>query len=181
MPPQGDFDSFILMRVAGGIELRNLIRDLKDQQRRDLRRRLNKKIRDATAPIIRDLRSAIMRVEVQATPPGTATGGRQRHPHEHDLRARVARAITTSITPNGGVRIKVSANRVGPYGASLAKYLDTEIPLYRRWRHPVFGNTNVWRVQRGQPWFFQTISQHRSDLESAVLQAIDEVRAELSN
>lgn len=179
MPPGGDFDAFISTRVVGGIELRRLTRQLKDLQRRDLSRRLRAKIRQATNPVIRDLRTAVMNVEVTALPPGRAGGARRWARPEHELRRRVAAAITTSITANG-VRIKVSANRIGPYGSSLAKYLDAEITQYRRWRHPVYGH-DVWVLQRGQPWFFATISDRANDLERAVLEAVDEIKRELSD
>jgi len=167
---------FIDLRIAGGIELRALIRDLKAQARGDLVRKLRRNIRQAAGPVIGDLRSAVMQVDVIADPASRTPGRGYRHrPH---LRERVAQAITISITAKG-VRIRVSAQKIGPYGTVLSKYLDAEIAQYRRWRHPVFGH-DVWVVQHGQPWFFTTISNHEDDFRRAVLDAIDDIRRELS-
>lgn len=178
-----DFDdSYIDIRVAGGIELRKLLRDLKQQARGDLARKLRRNIRRAADPVVTDLRGAVMRVDVTADPPGRRPGRAYRNrPH---LRAKVAAAIGVTITQKG-VRIRVNANKVGPYGSALSKYLDAEIAQYRRWRHPVFGRVTrggdeVWAVQHGQPWFFNTIEGHVDDFRRAVLDAIDEVRDELA-
>lgn len=169
-------NSYIDIRVAGGIELRRLLRDLKQQARGDLARKLRRNIRRAADPVVTDLRGAVLRVNVTADPPGRRPGRAYRNrPH---LRAKVAAAIGVTITQKG-VRIRVNANKVGPYGSVLSKYLDAEIAQYRRWRHPVFGH-DVWAVQHGQPWFFNTIDGHVDDFRRAVLDAIDEVRDELS-
>ncbi|MDN5853523.1 MAG: hypothetical protein L0K86_11890, partial [Actinomycetia bacterium] len=82
------------------------------------------------------VRAAWLGVEVTSTRGGGSSSG---------LRARVAAA--TNVEPTGrGVRFAVDGSQVDPaYGRSLAWYLNG----VGRWRHPVFGNENVWSQQWG--------------------------------
>jgi hypothetical protein len=162
-------DGNLTLRVQGGVELRRLAEDLRTAGRKDLTAMMRRNIRAAGRPVMADLRTAIMSTQVT-----TNRGGHVRPDTDTHLRQRIADALTVSNTRNG-IRIVVSARRVGPYGASLPKYLDATIKTYVRWRHKVFGREDVWVEQRGQPWFFNTINRHSTDFRKAVLAAVDEI------
>jgi hypothetical protein len=158
----------LTLRIKGGLELKRLQEDLKKAERADLDRMLRRNVRAAAKPVIAELRTAVMNTHVSSSREGHA-----RPDKDTQLRARIARAVTTSLTRKG-VRIVVPGRRVGPYGAALSKYLDASITGYVRWRHPVFGH-DVWVEQHGQPWFFNTIERHATDFRLAVLAAVDEI------
>lgn len=120
----------VTMGIRGGEQFRDLAKTLRAQGRGDLQKNLRRTIKAASKPVENELRSAVMRVQVTSTKGGTA-----RPDLATGLRARTARAIQTSITQRG-IRVKVNAAKVGPYGASLPRYLDGSIPGYSRWRHP---------------------------------------------
>jgi len=156
----------VSLRVQGGLQLHSLVADLKKAERADLSRKMRRNVRTAAKPVIADVRSAVLGIHM--SPPRKGPAGHT------GLRARAGNALTTSITGKG-VRILVSARKFGDYGTTLPKYMDGEMPGYGRWRHPVYGNTNVWADQKGQPWFFVTIRQHATDFRKAVLAALDEI------
>jgi hypothetical protein len=158
--------------VDAGKQLQELSAKLKTVGHDGLMRKMRRNIRVAGGPVIVDLRGKVMAVKVT---PGRKGGA----PSNSHLRARVAGALTTSVTARR-VRIEVSASKFGPYGASLPKYLDGTFARYKRWRHPVYGHKErQWAQQAGQPWFFKTVTQHSSDFRRAVLAAMDETAREL--
>lgn len=173
-------DGHVSIQMGGAVELGARLRQLSDELkaagRGDLARRMRRNIRRAATPVEADLRRAAMSVHVTSS-----KGGHVRPDRDTGLRRRVAGAITTSVTARG-VRIKVDARRVDPnakYGASLPKYLDATLPRNQVWRHRVFGR-DVWVAQRGQPWFFVTITGHERDFRQAILLAWDETARELA-
>lgn len=180
----------IIISNEGARDLRQLGERIKAAGRDDLRKKMRRNIRDAGKPVVADLRSAVMRVKVtRSSDPyqrrAQEAGVTSRRSTSRwgtrstGLRARTARAIGVSQTRKG-IRIKVSAARFGDYGVTLPRYLDTEAsPRWKKWRHPVFGNPEVWVEQRGQPWFFTTFSQHRERFVQAVSDAVDEMIREL--
>lgn len=138
----------------------------------DLQKALNRNLRDKGQPVIAELRSAVMGVQVTST-----KGGAGKPHYERGLRARVAKAVRMSIAAKG-IRFNVESGRVGAYGAALTKYLDSELPGYKDWRHPVFGR-NIWTVQHGSPWFFRTIRLHADSFENACISAVNEFLAKI--
>lgn len=160
--------------TSGEAELRSLARSLQNAGRGELQARLRRNLREAGQPVISELRSAVMDVTVSST-----KGGAGRPSYSRDLRVKVARAIRLSVAYRG-VRFNVQTQAIGipKYGAALAKYLDGELPMYRNWRHPVFGK-DVWTVQHGQPWFFVTIRANASRFEDACVDAVNEIIREI--
>lgn len=152
-------------------------------------RKFRKEIRDAGAPCVADLKSAVMGVKVtrgndpyarrtQRTGVAPRRSTSRWGPRSTGLRARVADAVGISQTKKG-IRIRVSATKVGPYGTSLPRYLDWTLPRSKRWNHPVFGNRSVWVTQQGSPWFFVTIDQHRTSFRAAVFDVLEQTKQEL--
>lgn len=95
------------------------------------------------------------------------------------LRATIARNVKLSTITSGGVtttgvRIVVPKNIV-PKWVNPAR--DTESG--DGWRHPVFGNQNVWVAEKAGPWFSVNIQKQAPAVRQAILQAMDDTLQEL--
>ena len=164
-----------------GTQMGDLSRRFKDHSDgAEMRRNLRKRIRAAAKPVEADIRAAVMGVSVTSSKGGNAP------PNDStQLRARVAKAVTTRITARG-VRIEVSSRRFKGEGnpkhrMRLPKYLSGELKSYNRWRHPVFGNRENWVEQTGSPYFFVTIHKHRTDFRRAVGDAIRDTLEQIAD
>lgn len=183
----------ILVSAQGAHDLHKIGRRLQEAGRDDLRKILRKHIRDAGKPVVADLKRAVMGVNVtRSDDPFARESARTGVPYRRStsrwgrrstgLRMRVAAATGLSQTRKG-VRIRVSEKRFGgreAYSLTLPRYLDTEAARkYRHWRHPVYGNREVWVEQRGEPWFFVTIAKHQTRFRNAIADGIAEMEREL--
>lgn len=166
----------IFVSVQGSEQLKRLSRDLKGAPR-ELRLGLRKQIRDAGKPVVADLRRATLAVDVRAP------GGDQLFntpTHRAGLRSSVARATGLSQTTRG-IRIRVSNSLLAKtHPPNLAKYLDGTLNRYRTWRHPVYGNREVWVQQFGEPYFFVTIRKHTKTFRRACFKAMEDTAARIA-
>lgn len=145
-------------------------------QGRVVRPLLEREIRKEGRPTVAAVRAAVRHVNVRAAPPSKhpGRGGRK----GRGLRSTIAGAVqvsTRNVTA-AGIRIEVALGRMPPGMRSLPAYVDGR----GRWRHPVFGNTNVWVGQRGEPWFVPTILKHTPQFRAAVQRAMDRVRDQIT-
>lgn len=165
----------IEIRIAtdGEKDFRRISNEFGEAANGKLQRELRKNLYATAMPILNDLKAAVMAVEVTSSKGGMAPPS-----YSRQLRRRVAAALRVTIA-YGGVRFGAADSQIGPYGAALAKYLDAEIPRYQNWRHPVFGK-DIWVVQHGSPWFFETIRRHTDDFEAACFKAISETLRDLA-
>ena len=172
------------MRIEGGERLERLALDLRAVGRGDLRKELNKELRGVANPIRDDLRSAIQSVNVKGVRGG---GSKQRLAFEsasgpkrakaRGLRASIARSVETKVTLSGrrtGVRIRVNPMKLPPDQRALPRLIDRG-----EWRHPVFGNREVWAAQKGSPWFYVTIRPHADLARKKVEAVMGEIRRRL--
>lgn len=167
------------VHVGGTRELEQLADKLKAQRGSAIERRVAREIQRAARPIRPALSAAVAGVRVQQIEP--APSGKPRRRGDSGLRRRTAGAIAIRGTRRGA-RISVDGARIhrdADTGNKLAKYLDTELGGYKRWRHPVF-NTGKWAQQQGQPWFFVTIRRFESRIGAAVRKAVDSIAADIT-
>lgn len=165
----------VSIRVQGRRELHSLAIHLKAAGNpKDISRDMRKNFREAARPVILEMRAAVMAVDVAST-----KGGVARPDKSTALRARTGAALRLSMAARGGVRIYISGAAIGPYGNTLALYLDSEIARFTLWRHPVFGNKKNWVSQMGQPWFYVTARKNYRRFQSGVLDAIDKTLEKL--
>lgn len=88
------------------------------------------------------------------------------------LRGRIAAGVGMKTTVKG-VRITTSM----PHGQEeLPRGEDNGM---RGWRHPVYGNRDVWVQQRGASWFKSTISDDRPRFERALGDVLDRACEEI--
>lgn len=102
--------------------------------------------------------AAVVRARALAIP---ATG--RKHT---GLRGRMAAGVTTS-TVDGVTSIRASAVP-GEAGAVIG--MD-QGPT--GWRHPVYGNRDVWVQQRGYRWFREPIADHREEMERDLTEVLE--------
>jgi hypothetical protein len=205
-------DSPIELKFTIGKDFAELSKRLRTADK-TLRKELNKQIRDATKPVVADLKSAVMAIDSRVDNSGvgkTRVGGggalaraakafdatkasrsvgearakglaksvEDTRAGRHGLRATIARAIQTKITTSGfrtGVRIRVDGTKLPEDQRTLPQALDAE----GGWRHPVFGNREVWVDQFGKPWFASTIRKHAAAVRAKVAQAVKDTAEKL--
>ena len=88
------------------------------------------------------------------------------------LRESIASASGSSVSAGEKkveLAFKVRAAQLPPSQRKLPRRWDQE----NGWRHPVFGNRNVWVSQRGHPYFRSTVYRSKDQLKGAVLDAMD--------
>lgn len=136
-----------------GDALKALQRKLKAIDRRDLRRELNKGLREGAKPLIGEARSA----------------ARSELPQRGGLAERVAsRPMAISATTTG-VRIRV-------------KGMDARSTERGRLRHPVYGNREVWVTQAIKPgWFTDRMRAKAPGVRPDLIRAMDRVAEKIAS
>lgn len=130
---------------------------------KQLRKDLAKELKTIIAPIVGDAKGA-------AT--GMQTGGL-----EHDgepLRSAIARRIVGEVRFSGrATGIRIRAKRKGmPRGFEHA---PKRTNARGGWRHPVWGNKEVWVTQVGTPdWFDDVMKDQRPEARAKCLAAMEE-------
>jgi hypothetical protein len=145
-------------------EFGTLMRDAKAFDR-DLGLRLRRNIRDAAKPIVADVRRKVLE-----PPPGDRPG-------TAGTREAIARGVGLKIatgTKGGAVTIAASARALPANRRSMLRAYNQ-----KQWRHPTFGNRNVWQTQQGNPYFGATVLAHREQLRKAVEDALNQAAAAL--
>lgn len=160
---------------------------LKAASRGDLQKRLTRGLRKAATPIVADLKSTVSSLPVRGVRGGGAkqrlaearrsrAGWRKAQKGGTGLRATTARGIGVQVSPGRArVRIRLNPNVLPPDQRKLPKYLDRP----QGWRHPVFGDRDVWVQQYGKPWWAATIRPHLPAATREVAGAMDEVAREI--
>jgi hypothetical protein len=88
------------------------------------------------------------------------------------LRAGSANATCASVSAGPAkvaLSFRVSARQLPPSQRKLPRRWDNP----SGWKHPVFGNRDVWVRQTGGPYFSSTVNRRRDDLTGAVIGAMD--------
>ena len=88
------------------------------------------------------------------------------------LRESIASASGASVSAGEKkveLAFKVRASQLPASQRKLPRRWDQE----NGWRHPVFGNRNVWVSQRGHPYFRKTVYRSKDELKAGVLDAMD--------
>ncbi|MBP2325325.1 hypothetical protein JOF56_005710 [Kibdelosporangium banguiense] len=158
----------VAVKVEGTEEFRRLAVQLKQAGRGDLRRELARAMREAAAPVVQDAQSRVQSLSVTGASGGasaraaraaTALGRRKatdraknRAHARAGLRATIARSVRARVSTSGtsaNVRIHLNKNVLPPDQRTLPGHLNEG-----RWKHPVFGNRDIWVAQSAPPaWF----------------------------
>jgi hypothetical protein len=132
------------IQVANGHDLRHI----------DLRKSMVKRTRDAIYPVVPVLRAAITSL------PSGGTG-------HTGLREKTARGVQVKVSvagPRVGARLRVDPRLFPANAKSLPKRLEG----IGRWRHPVWGNTDVWVNQESHPYFYRTLLPFQGHMKTEI-------------
>jgi hypothetical protein len=167
------------------------------QGKPDLRKKLRASINEAGKPVLDEVKERIQTLHVSSGHGGGARrrqmfamveAGRRAHARGADvrgaalraskrstgLRTRIAAATKLQITAKG-VRFVVNSSQLPESQRTLPRHLDSP----KGWRHPVFGNREVWVDQKGGPWFADTIKRRAPEFRSAIVKAMDDISQEI--
>jgi hypothetical protein len=126
-----------------------------------LRRQLSKELREAVAPAVADAKGRLMAM-------GSAGLAREGEP----LRKAVASRMQIQARLTGkaaGVKVRARKSGMPRDFANAPKRLNRDAG----WRHPVFGNRDVWVSQRGAPgWFDDPMQERQAEFRAAVERAV---------
>lgn len=135
-----------LIEVRSADSLRRISRELRRMNDRELKRRFSRDLRSAARPLV-----PMVRASIAAIPSKTGDGS---------LRRQMARAVKLSVRTSGrdaGVTIRVDGRKMPPGKGALPAYMEGTKP---RWRHPVFGNRNVYVDQSPHPYFYRIVTPY---------------------
>jgi hypothetical protein len=193
-----------------GQQWRDVAKKLRKAGQVDLRKNLRQRISSAGAPVVEEVKQAVRDLQVTSTKvggkklrhaaAGTHGGGAGQRRKERvsqakatakvglekareraarrgaGLRETIAAGVRLQITAKG-VRIIASSDRLPEKQKTLVRRLDSD----KGWRHPVFGDREVWVHQRGGPWFAETIKKRAPDFRAAIVEAMEETKKQLDN
>ncbi|MCI0689692.1 MAG: hypothetical protein L0Y54_21020 [Sporichthyaceae bacterium] len=147
--------------ISDGGALRDLSKALKTLgDGKQIRAELTKTLRGEVTPIVGAVQAAY-----RANPSRTGKGR---------LRPALAKATRAEVRTAGkraGVRVIVDGRRMPSGMGRIPQYYEGVLP---RWRHPVFGNPDVWVAQRPQPTFYRVADPMAGPVIGRVEQAIDQ-------
>jgi hypothetical protein len=89
------------------------------------------------------------------------------------LRAGIAAGLKVQVSTSQsrpGVTIRATSSAMPPGKAPMVKAWQKK----GSFRHPVFGNPDVWAEQTGHPYFYKTVFEHRDKITKAVNAAMEQ-------
>lgn len=127
-----------------GEDLRRISRELNRMDNQEIKKRFRKELRAVATPFVPLVRNSIK--SIPSKRPYTAEG----------LRGQMAKATRVEVRTVGrdaGVAIRVDGRKMPAKKKALPKGMEGT----KRWRHPVFGNREVWVTQQPHPYFFRVV------------------------
>lgn len=135
---------------------------------KQLRRELTKGMREELRPVLGQVRSAY---QLAPSTRGIKTAERAGLGGLRELLAKAARIEIRTSGRQAGVRIRVDGRKM-PAGL---KGLPRAWEGRKRWRHPVYGNRNVWVSQPARPVFDQTVAPYEARVRRRVIEICNRV------
>jgi hypothetical protein len=125
-----------------GEDLVRVVRKLKALDDKKVLAQFRAELRIAGKPLVPAVRASIRRIPSKR--PYSAAG----------LRGQMSKATNMQVKTTGrqaSVIIRVDGRKMPAKAKAVQSYMEGVKP---RWRHPVFGNREVWVQQPAQPYFF---------------------------
>lgn len=129
---------------ATGADLREISRELRRMDNKAVLRQFRRELRAAAAPFVPAVRASIAQIPVKGTSGSTG------------LRKRMQKAVKLTVRTvgrNAQVSIGVPGKRMPAGEGSLPAMMEGT----KKWRHPVFGNEDVWVAQPSHSYFFRVV------------------------
>lgn len=154
---------------SGVRQMRDVARDLKraGTPARGLNAKLRRNINSAVAPMKQEVQRNAFAIPAKGTAGSTG------------LRVALMRATRIQIntgTRSLGVRLIVDGKRMPAGQEALPMLMEGE----KRWRHPVYGNREVWRDQASHPFVAPAIPKYTVAAAKGIDAALAETAAELT-
>lgn len=151
-----------------GRNLQRIAAELRRMDNKQLKLEFSREIRAAARPMVPAVKSAIHQIPSKR---GYTSSG---------LRGRMVKAVKLEARTTGrdaGVRIRVDGRKMPSGDKNLQSYMEG---VKKPWRHPVFGNRDVWVTQPPKPYFFKTVDPMGQRTARDVNRAIDRVADKIS-
>lgn len=161
------------VRIVSPEQLRRLAAELRDADRNEFGRALRDVLKEEAEYAADSAKDAVRALHITGD---GAKRGRPTPAHRaHALRENVAAATGVHARPRG-VEIAVNSSDMPEGQRSLPGHLESR----KGWRHPVFGNRNVWAAERGGPWFYPSIRRHESRIRDRLDRAMNDAAIRLA-
>jgi hypothetical protein len=147
-----------------------------------LQKAIRKTLTTETRKVVKAVRQEILDIPVQGKPSAPYKAPKRHKPGfigplqsgERNVRQNMARGVRSAIrygNARGEVKIAVvgSSHFLPPEKKVLNKVLN-----FPSWRHPVFGNQDVWVVQEGHPFWAKTTIRFKDAIHNALVQAVEQ-------
>jgi hypothetical protein len=145
----------------------------KHEDGKQIRLQLSRELRDVVRPLVPRVKAAWL------SAPSRGHGGSTRR--GPDLRSLLARATRSEVRLTGklaGVRVRTDGRKMPDGMRALPGYAEG---IRRRpWRHPVFGNPELWVQQDPFPRFYQAVQPNEAQAREAVEQAVGRVLTQIA-
>lgn len=155
------------MFVRDSGDLRRISRELRAMDDKKLKAKFRRELRKAATPLVPKVRASIRSIpSKQAYSPD-------------GLRGSLSRATRVEVKTTGreaGVAIRVDGRKMPAHMKSLPSMVEGK----KRWRHPVFGNRDVWVDQPKQPYFYNVVRAAGPLARRAVGRVLDDISKEIS-
>lgn len=147
------------IRIEGGRDLARIAKELRAVGEVELRKKMVRDLRAAAKPAVGRVRRAIAAI-----------------PSHHDgtLRGEMKRATKLTVRSTGsqaGIVIRVDGRKMPEGKGSLPSVMDGR----KRWRHPVFGNTDAWVSQAAHPFFDKAVEPTKAEFAAAMKATSEEI------
>ncbi|MGW4886904.1 hypothetical protein [Streptomyces murinus] len=149
-------------------DLKRIAAELRAMGDKELKAQFSKELRTAARPMVPAVRRAIRQIPSKR---GYRADG---------LRGAMSRAVRLEVRMAGrdaGVRIRVDGRKMPDRARAVQSYMEG---LKKPWRHPVYGNREVWIKQDPHPYFFKTVRPLGLASRVQVNKAMDRVARKIS-
>jgi hypothetical protein len=149
-----------------GENLAEVSRKLRKAGNGEVTKQFRSELRAVASPFVPAVRSSIDAIPVKGT---KSTG----------LRQRLKKAVTLRVRTSGKnaqVSILMSTGRMPSGQMSLPAMMEGT----KKWRHPVFGNTDVWVGQPNHPYFFPVVRGIGPAAKVAVSRVVKNITREIT-
>jgi len=150
-----------------GADLRQVSKELRRMNDKEITKRFRKELRAAAAPFVPAVRAAIDDIPVKGT--SGSTGLRKRLKKDTKLPVRTV-----------GKNASVSIGLPGAGMPSGQRALPAAMEGTKKWRHPVFGDTDVWVQQEPHPYFYRTVRPMGVAAKAAVNRVVNQITRDIT-
>lgn len=155
------------VEVRGGKDLQRISRQLRHVGNgREIRKRMTKELRASARPMVPAVRASIGAIPATS---GKSSGLRRRL-------SRATRLRVSTVGRNAGVSVLVDPKKMPEGEKALPKNMEG----LKRWRHPVFGNRDMWVQQKAHPFFFRAVRPLGSKSRRAINKVLDSITKDIT-